>query len=277
MAGYGRVFASGILGGIGGMASGVYANAVEEQKAETERIRAERLAKLATEGYRDRADIDIGNIDKKGAAETAVAVKAEEAKRPGIIDTRRATAEVDTEAAETRTRKAKEIEGEFVDQDAERAGKIAKATGEAQHGFRLAEINAGAANAMKVAILNNDEAAKRDWTAGADGKYYDANGKAVTTRVKIEGRGFEEVPVMAPKSKIDGVTKGDPNWYLKEELDSINRRIEKASSDTFAPPDMLEKLVAEKRALLKRMGMPDSGNSPAAGGGKPWERKWGAS
>lgn len=270
---FGAVLGQGILGAVAGGASAAAKNALEEQRAESERIREERLSKLRLQEYQARADIDISNAPRKAKAEAEGKAAGEEIVRPGIIETARQRGKVDTDEALLRERGKKEIEGEYIEQDAQREGARATARAKAEEPFKAADDRRRGDENIRVQRASAEEARRNNWRVDEEGFYIDGDGQRVRRSERVEGRTVE-VFVKAPKSKIDGVTKGDPNWYLKEELDSINRRIEAASKSDFPDEERVAKLVDEKRALLKKLGMPDS--TPSQAGGKPWERKWSA-
>lgn len=244
--GWGSVLAQGILGGVMGAGKGAYENAVEEQKKLAEIEKEKRLSELRVTEYKKKNDIDIEAIPRKGEAETGVAVKKEEAMRPGIVETARQKTNVETGALNERERNRIETNLEFAPEIAKAKAQETKLVEAEKMPFRLAEIKAHGDQSMRIAEVQADEAAKRDWTAGADGRYYDAHGRLITTRVKIEGRGFEEVPVTVPKEKLEG---RNATWELRENLDSLNRRIEYAERN--GDEETLKKLLVEKDRLLR--------------------------
>ena len=243
------MIAQGLLGAIGGGSQAASKLGDEERKEETERKRMEMLKRLEIEGYRAKADIDIANIPKKGAAETDVKAAAEEKLRPGIIETARGKAAVETEAQGERKEQELNLKYKFMDEEAEAAGKKAAAEGAAKQPFELAKIAAQGQNSILVAKTTAEEAAKRHWVADKEGYYTDMNGERVTRKVHIEGRGVERVPVMAPDLKVTG-----PDWRAKEELDSLNKRIEAAERN--GDDATVRRLLAEKDKML--------GKSPGA-------------
>lgn len=213
--------------------------------------------------------MDLAMAPKKAAVDRQAKVEDEEALRGPKIETRRATNEVDNEGIIDRERKKKDVDVEYADKDAEIAGKKRKAEREAEEPFKAADDKRRADEQIRVTRASAEEARKNNWRPDEEGFYVDGDGNRVTRSERVEGRTVT-VFVKAPKSKVDGVTKGDPNWFAKEELDSINRRIEKASGDMSVTPEQMDSLLGEKRKILQKLGMP----ADASPGGKPWERKW---
>lgn len=255
--GMGSVFAQGILGAIGGAGAAVAKTAFDEMKEESERRREERLSQLRMKEYRARADIDIENAPRKAEAEAKGKAKGEEITRPGIIETRRQTSRVDTEAQAERERERVEIEIEAAPR--RRAEKVAdeKEVGAVRHSRNMSEIAAREESSIRVQRASAAEARRNNWRVDEDGFYIDGNGDRVTRTVKIEGRP-ETVFIKAPKSKTEA---RDAKWLEREELDALNRRIQEA--EKLGDDDRVEKLQAEKRELLARLsGNPSSVKDP---------------
>lgn len=259
MGGWGSVLGAGLLGAIGGGAQAAGKVAEDERKAEIERLREERLSQLRMQEYKAKGDIDIANIPRKSAAEIPGKVAEQEALTPGLIERSRQEQGVRSEAEAERDRSKIELGLEYADDAAKAKAKETTLVEAAKLPFKLAEIGAQGANQIKVAEVQNDEAAKRDWTEGADGKYYDAKGRMITTSVKIEGR-METIPVMVPASKMGG---RDANWKMKEELDSLNKRIESAERNPMGVDEaLMRRLLAEKDRLLGKPPGAASANRP---------------
>lgn len=252
---YGSIAAAGILGGIIGAGKATADNAEFDMKNEAERIKEERLSKLRMGEYRQKAEMDIEMAPRKAVAEAEGKAQGEEITRPGIIETRRQTTEVDTEAQGERERQKKDIEGEYADQDADREGKKAGARAKAEEPYKAADDRRRGDEQIRVARVAAEEARKNNWRIDAEGFYTDGDGQRIRRTERVEGRPVE-VFVKAPENKVSG-----KDWKMQEELDSINRRIEQTEKrastamtddEKAASEAAINRLLDEKDKLLGR-------------------------
>lgn len=255
----GEIFAQGLLGAFVGGGKAAAKVAEDELREQMAMAREQRLSKLRLGEYKAKGQIDIEMAPEKARVEREAKVEEQKALTPGIIDRARGQKEAE-----------KEVEGKFADQDAQREGKKARARAEAEEPFKAADDRRRADEQIRVSRVSQAEARRNNWRVDSEGYYIDGDGERVRRTERIEGRP-ETVFVKAPESKVTG-----RNNVGMEELDSINRRIERAERD--GDVDRVKELETQKERLLKSLGggrATSSSSSSASSGGKPWERKWG--
>lgn len=220
---------SALAGAVGGAGEAMASTAMEEQKQEMLRLRDEHLARLARETHaqnsavdtkarleehRGRADIDIENAPRKGAAETAVQV-----------DRRKALDPMDVEKAGNEARERKTVEGEFIDQDTRRAGLIAQAEVPAA----VARIKATGDETRRTQREDDERRNQRDWKVDADGNYRRPDGSIVMEEIREGGKKLGERPVKAPKTKTEGgrsevYSDEDKIKFVQQQITALQRK-----------------------------------------------------
>jgi hypothetical protein len=281
---YGNVVAQGILGGVMGAARGVAQNAQEEQRIEAERLKEERLSKLRLGEYKAKAEFDqqqkdiVTARDEKDTADfyarTGPQTKAstytdatgdatEGASAGAVTSERTETARevADRRAEEARktgkkgiieaTRADRELEERREERSLDRADRKAdreernadRKEAREDRGAARADLRADREEARRVQERIAQQAQEGRWQVDRDGNYRRPDGSLVTEEIREGGRLLGTRPIKAPESKVSGV-----DWKMREDLDSINRRIEVAERN--GDEALVTKLLDEKDKLL---------------------------
>ena len=283
---WGAVAAQGLLGSVMGAGKGAAYAAELEMKEEAERLKEERLSKLRMGEYKAKAELDqkmkddvtareekdtadfynrtgpqskastytdqTGDATEGASAgavtsertETAreVAIRRDEEARKtgkkGIIAMTRADRELEErreERGQDRADRRSDREERAKDRDEDRKDRQA-ARGEAR---------ADREEARKLQERIAERAQEGRWQVDRDGNYRRPDGSLVTEEIREGGKLLGTRPIKAPITKTEG-----KDWKTQEELDSLNRRIERAERD--GDDATVQRLIDEKDKLLGR-------------------------